>query len=111
MFRGVTVVVEKPVSGGVDAFNAPTVVWESERVENVLVAPAGTENVENHVRTMGDKAGLQFHFPKTFTGSLRNCRIRYGDRVWEVEGDPQPYLNHLTPGVWNRRVDAYIMEG
>lgn len=111
MIRGVQVIVERPILGGVDEFNAPQYAWELETVENVLPAPLSSENVENHMRTYGDRTGMQFHFPKTYTKSLRNCRIHYQDKVWEVEGDPQAYLAQNTPGQWNRRVNAYIMEG
>ena len=54
---------------------------------------------------------MTFHFPKTYIGQLKGCLIGWKARWWEVIGDPQPYAKDSTPGVWNRPVQARLVEG
>lgn len=54
---------------------------------------------------------MTFHFPKTYTASLRDCQIRYGGREYPVIGDPQPYLDANCPGEWNRAVECGVCDG
>lgn len=54
---------------------------------------------------------MTFHFPESFTESLRGARVTYAGNTYEVVGDPQPYLADLTPGDWNRAVSCVIVRG
>lgn len=54
---------------------------------------------------------MTFHFPKTYIGRLKGCLIGWSARWWEVIGDPQPYSKDSTPGMWNRPVQARLVEG
>ncbi len=54
---------------------------------------------------------MTFHFPKSFAESLRGARVTYAGTTYEVVGDPQPYLEDLTPGDWNRAVSCVIVRG
>lgn len=108
MIQGMTVEVLARDDTGVDDFGMPVSGWRvTATVDDVLAAPTSTQDLPSDVWMNGDKTTITFHFPKTFTGSLRGCRIRAvtsRDSLWEVIGDPQPYMAGLTPGPWNRPV-------
>lgn len=79
-------------------------------VRNVLVAPTSSQDLGAE-RPDGDATVMTFHFPKTYIGSLKGCLIGWGGSWWEVIGDPRPYSKDSTPGVWNRPVQARLVEG
>lgn len=106
LFGGVTVTVSRPVFDGVDQLWDDAPNYADEQVDNVLVAPTSTGDEQESNRPWGTANALTFHFPKTYTASLRGCRITYDGHTYEVEGDPQPYMQSLAPGGWNRPVKA-----
>lgn len=84
--------------------------WVSEHVANVLPQPGATSDLEAS-RPNGVTVSMTFHFPKTYTASLRDCLIRYGGREFSVIGDPQPYVEANCPGDWNRAVECGVCDG
>lgn len=98
-------------SGSVDEFgNERAEYGWPQTVNNVLVAPTSSQDLGAE-RPDGDATIMTFHFPKTYIGSLKGCLIGWGGRYWEVIGDPQPYSEDSTPGVWNRPVQARLVKG
>lgn len=79
-------------------------------VYNVLVAPTSSQDLGAE-RPDGDATVMTFHFPKTYIGQLKGCLIGWDGAWWEVIGDPRPYSKNATPGVWNRPVQARLVEG
>lgn len=112
MIQGEKVTVYKPVEGEADAYGVPSIEWRFKgTVENVLVAPAGTSDLEPGMRSDGDSVTLTLHFPKAFTESLRGMRIVVREKTWQVIGDPQTYSDQNVPGEWNRPVTVRLVEG
>lgn len=98
-------------SGAIDAFgNERAEYGTSQTVNNVLVAPTSSQDLGEE-RPDGDATIMTFHFPKTYIGSLKGALIGWRGKQWEVIGDPQPYAKDSTPGVWNRPVQARLVEG
>lgn len=101
MISGETVTVSTPTAT-VDSDGFPSTSWAAESVANVLIAPESTTDSANAGAPDEDDTALSASFPKTFTASLRGCRVTRADgTVWRVEGDPQRYDAALTPGPWN----------
>lgn len=114
MIRGESVWVLAPLLGAEDAFGSPTKTWDDSQaveVENVLLAPASPEDVAGSIRPEGVKVRFRLHFPKTYTQSLRGCRVKVRGQWMQVVGDPQPYQDANTPGAWNRPVDVEEVKG
>lgn len=112
MIQGERVSLFIPVQGFADSYGVPTVDWRDHSViENVLVAPSGTADLEPGMRPDGDSVTLTLHFPKTYTGSLRSARLAVRGVMYEVVGDPQPYTDQNVPGAWNRPVTVRLVEG
>lgn len=112
MIQGERVTLFVPVKGSEDSYGVPSVEWRAQRViENVLVAPAGTADLEPVMHPDGDSVTLTLHFPKTYTGSLQSARLAVRGVMYQVIGDPQPYTDQNVPGAWNRPVQVRLVEG
>lgn len=111
LLHGVPVTVELASGGAKDRHGNATTAYQAARVvENVLPAPSTTDDL-GEGRPDGVSVDMTFHFPKSFTESLRGARVTYAGTTYEVVGDPQPYLADLTPGDWNRAVSCVIVRG
>lgn len=111
MIFGDVIQLKTRETGGIDEFgNKRASFRQSISVSNVLVAPTSSQDLGPE-RPDGDATIMTFHFPKTYTGKLKGCLIGWGGSWWEVIGDPRPYSKDSTPGVWNRPVQARLVEG
>ena len=110
LIAATSVEVIQRVAVGSDRYGAPIYEDSTETVDNVVVHPGGTEDLAE-TRPEGIRIDMTFHFPKTYTESLRGARIRYQDREYRVIGDPQSYMEDNTPGEWNRTVETEVCDG
>lgn len=111
MIFGETIQIRVPQSGSLDEFgNQRREYHPAITLRNVLVAPTSSQDLGAE-RPDGDATIMTFHFPKTYIGQLKGCLIAWGGSWWEVVGDPRPYSKDSTPGVWNRPVQARLVEG
>ena len=87
-----------------DANKNESVSWsEPEAVDDVLVAPNETADVDGTERFHGTRRQLKFAFPKGYSASLRGCRITVGGPfggTYEVVGDPSPNMVENCPTRW-----------
>lgn len=111
MIFGESVVLRDRGSGSLDEFGNESVEYRlGITVRNVLVAPTSSQDLGPE-RPDGDATIMTFHFPKTYIGNLKGSLIGWRGSWWEVIGDPRPYSTDSTPGVWNRPVQARLVEG
>lgn len=93
--------------------------WEREEVQNVLVAPGSTSDVEESARPDGTRAVFTLGFPKTFSKSLRGCRVvvrcpeggNEGEHTYSVIGDPQPNTLENCPTKWWYTAEVEAVDG
>lgn len=110
---GVQVTVKSPTQGQPDRFGNATYAYTSKTVDDVLVAPGATSDLEAS-RPEGVTVAYTLHFPKTFTGSLEGCIVTLpapwaGD--YRVVGDPHPYIDANTPTKWHIPVEVEAAHG
>lgn len=111
MIFGETIALRDTQSGSLDEFGNQRREYRPVlTVTNVLVAPTSSQDLGAE-RPFGDATIMTFHFPKTYIGQLKGNLIGWKGSWWEVIGDPQPYSKDATPGVWNRPVQARLVEG
>ena len=110
MIFGETVAVIRP-SVALDELGEP-VEGEPERetVENVLVAPGATTDMDE-TRPQGVSVVFTLHFPKGYGKSLRGCSVEVRGTAYEVVGDPQPYTEANVPGQWSMPVEVTRHDG
>lgn len=85
--------------------------WEREEVQNVLVAPGSTSDVEESARPDGTRAVFTLGFPKTFSKSLRGCRVEVRGTAYSVIGDPQPNSAANCPTAWWYTAEVEAVDG
>ena len=85
--------------------------YTSTTVDDVLVDPSVGADVLSNTRLDGTKADLRLHFPKTFTASLRGCKVVVRGKEYRVSGDPAPYTDANTPTRWHMPVDVEAVDG
>lgn len=104
------VMVIRPVETGRDSMNVPIYKWSEESPVAVVVAPGATTDLEA-IRPEGAAVSFTLHFPKSYTMSLRGCRVCVRGGEYRVVGDPQPYTMENTPGLYNRPVEVEAVYG
>ena len=111
MIFGEIVQLRDRQSGSLDEFGNERVAYRPAiSISNVLVAPTSSQDL-GAARPDGAATIMTFHFPKTYIGQLKGSLIGWKGSWWEVIGDPRPYSKEATPGVWNRPVQARLVEG
>lgn len=109
--RGIAVTVLRP-SRTIDRLgNEVDGEPEEETVDNVLVVPGATADMEAS-RPDGVGVALTLHFPKTYAASLEGCSVRLPapwEGVFKVIGSPMPYMR--SPTAWNRPVEVEEAHG
>lgn len=114
MISGTTVTVLRPNFDGFDRFGEPVEVEPTaETVDNVLIAPGATEDLEAS-RPDGVRVDLTLHFPKTYNQDLRGCSVvltgQYSG-TYSVIGEPKPYMDSNTPTKWHMPVEVVAVHG
>ena len=113
MNLGESIAVLRPIKTGVDEMGDPVVRWEVETVANAIVRPTSPDEVDAADRINGVRISYTIALPKSYTSSLRHCRIALIDRgmnitdanaALRVTNDPDQV--HPCPTAWNRL--AYV---
>lgn len=105
MIQNERVVVVRPVETGRDSMNEPIIKWQEEQPVSVVIEPGTTTDLDAD-RPEGSVVTMTLHFQKSYTKSLRGCKVRVRDAEYSVIGDPQPYMDVNTPGLYNRPVSV-----
>lgn len=113
MIKGVTVTVKAPTSSDVDRFGNAVYTFAESTVDNVLVSPGMTADLEA-ARPEGVTVAFTLHFPKTFTGDLQGCLIVLPAPwagTYKVVGAPGQYIDANTPTNWHMPVEVERSDG
>lgn len=113
MIKGVSVTVRTPTSESVDRFGNAVYTFTESTVDNVLVSPGATSDLEAS-RPEGVTVAYSLHFPKSFTSSLEGCEITLPDPwagTYRVIGAPSSYIDANTPTPWHMPVEVEFAHG
>ncbi|QWT18100.1 hypothetical protein KPC83_02935 [Collinsella sp. zg1085] len=83
---------------------------EREHVENVVVAPSPTDDLDPS-RPQGSRRAYTLCFPKTYTADLQGAQIEVRGQICRVIGSPRRYTESNVPGPWNLTVDVEHIDG
>lgn len=110
LITGETVTVRTPVYS-IDEHNEQVTRWVDTEVENVVVAPGSTADVEDSTRPYGTRAAFTLGLPKAFSASLRGCRVVVRGTECAVIGDPQPNAVANCPTAWWYTAEVEAVDG
>ncbi|EPX29844.1 TPA: hypothetical protein VBX13_000158 [Streptococcus agalactiae] len=102
--KGITVtLVDKTISGK-DPFGNPIKVDFDIKIENVLVAPATTEDITNQLSLTGKKVEYILAIPKGDKHDWEDKEVRFFDKKWRTVGLALEGIEELIPLEWNKKV-------
>lgn len=114
MIKGITVTLYEKTKTGADAFNQDTYQEEPVNVENVLVAPAQSQEILDGIDLYGKKAVYTLGIPKGDGHDWKDKRIEFtlNNRFVRVRsfGIPLEGIEDNIPLLWNKKVMVEMYE-
>lgn len=106
LIKGIPVVlIDKQVIGK-DSFGHPKTADVEIVVDNVLIAPATTEDITNQINLTGKKVVYTLAIPKGDVHNWTNKEVRFFGQRWRTVGELLEGLEHLIPLEWNKKVQV-----
>ncbi|SNU09804.1 hypothetical protein SAMN05216470_2031 [Streptococcus equinus] len=102
--KGITITLVGETVTRKDPFGKEIVVESEIDVENVLVAPASTDDVTNQLNLDGKKIEYTLAIPKDDTNDWIDKKVRFFGQTWHTVGIPLEGIPDLIPLDWNRKV-------
>lgn len=104
MLKGITVILVDETEESEDPFGQPVTVKEEIAVDNVLVAPASTDDVTAELSLTGKKIVYELAIPKGDIHDWTNKTVKFFGQTWRTVGIPQEGIESLIPLDWNKKV-------
>lgn len=104
MLKGITVILVDETEESEDPFGQPVTVKEEIAVDNVLVAPASTDDVTAEMSMTGKKIVYELAIPKGDSHTWTNRQVKFFGQTWRTVGIPQEGIESLIPLTWNKKV-------
>ena len=98
----ITLIDKQVVS--VDPFGSPVVKDVEITIDNVIVAPATTEDVTNQMSLTGKKISYTLGIPKGDTNDWEEKEVRFFGKRWKTVGIPLEGIESMMPLEWNKKV-------
>ena len=87
-----------------DPFGSPVVKDVEITIDNVIVAPATTEDVNSQMSLTGKKISYTLGIPKGDMHDWENKEVRFFGKRWKTVGIPLEGIEELIPLEWNKKV-------
>ncbi len=110
MIKGIQVILREKVKIGVDEFNAPILQNTVCRIDNVLVAPATTDDVKTSTSLYGKTARYTLAIPKGDMHNWVNAEVEFFGKRWRTIGFPLEGIEENIPLKWNKKVMVELYE-
>lgn len=104
MIKGIPVILKDKRQSGKDPFGAPIYETVDEVVENVLVAPASSDDIVSAVDLTGKKAVYTLAIPKGDTHDWKDRIVEFFGKKWRTFGIPLEGIDANIPLDWNKKV-------
>ena len=114
--KGTSIRFVRRVATGMNPFGEPITTEEYIDIDNVLVSPGKTTELNDTNRPEGVVVAYTLHIPKDAVRDLTGC-LAYvpngfgGIDQCEVIGSPRPTMQELTPGDWCMQVEVKLVDG
>lgn len=104
LIKGIPVILHAKAVSGEDAFRNPIYTEEPVTVNNVLVSPAGTDDVVGDVQLEGKKAIYELSIPKDDAHIWEDSTVEFFGQKWKTFGFCTQYIPTLVPLDWDRKI-------
>lgn len=104
LLNGIPVTLYDRVQTGTNAFNAPVYTEVAVIVQDVLPCPVATEDITEGLQLYGKRAEYELCIPKEDAHSWEDRTVEFFGQKWRTFGIVMEWMEHLTPGPWNRKV-------
>jgi hypothetical protein len=104
LIKGITIKLYEKTQTGTDGFNHPIYKETPVDIENVLVAPASTDDILAQNNLSGKEAVYSLAIPKGDTHDWENRTVEFFGKKWETIGVPLEGIEKLIPLGWNKKV-------
>lgn len=102
--KGITITLYDSVEIGKDPIGDPIFEDKAIKVENVLVAPASTDDVTSQMSLTGKKAVYTLGIPKGDIHDWKDKEVEFFGERWRTFGLPIQGIDSLIPLEWNKKV-------
>lgn len=102
--RGITIKLINKEKTGKDPFGSPVFSYVEQEIENVLVAPAGAQEIIDKLSLYGKRAEYNLAIPKGDTHNWEDAEVEFFGQRWRTFGAPIEGIDELIPGKWNKKV-------
>ncbi|MBQ9075083.1 MAG: hypothetical protein IJY32_03870 [Mogibacterium sp.] len=104
--KGITVVLYEKSQTGVDPFGDPIYEEAPVEVENVLVAPASTDDITEQLQLYGKHVVYTLGIPKGDTHEWKDRKVHFFGQDFRTFGFPTEGIEGLIPLCWNKKVQV-----
>lgn len=108
--KGITITLYEPTKTGEDGFGAPIYEEIPEEVENVLVYPTTSQEIQDAINLYGKKAVYTMAIPKGDTHEWENKKVSFFGKDFRVFGIPLEGIECDIPLDWNKKVTVEVYE-
>lgn len=102
--HGITVTLYEKINVGVDEFNMNIYEPKPVQIEDVLVAPASSDDVISTTNLYGKKVVYTLGIPKGNTNNWQDSTVEFFGQKFRTFGIPQEGIEDLIPLRWNKKV-------
>lgn len=108
--RGITVTLYEVTKTGEDGFGKPIYEETPVEVENVLVAPTSSQEIQDAINLYGKKAVYTMAIPKGDTHEWEDRKVNFFGKDFRVFGIPLEGIECDIPLDWNKKVTVEVYE-
>lgn len=110
MIKGIPVILKQKVRIGTDDFNRPVYDFVDKVVENVLVAPATSDDITTSLDLTGKRAEYTIAIPKGDTSDWKDTFVEFFGHKWKTFGFQIEGIEANIPLDWNKKVMVELYE-
>lgn len=110
LIKGMTVILYQKIREGTDAFGAP--IWKEMpvQVDDVLVSPTTSQDIESSTKLYGKFGAYTLGIPKGDSHQWEDSRVEFFGRIWRTVGMLQRGIEANVPTRWHGKIQVEAYE-
>lgn len=104
--QGITITLITKTVVGKDPFGGPITQTQKVKVNNVLIAPASSEDIVSHQTVHGKTAVYTLAIPKGDTHDWVQAEVEFFGKRWRTIGVPVQGIESMIPLGWNQKIEV-----